>query len=432
MGKKFKYLVLTGIKKKLKSKAFIITNIVIFILTVLLSNINHVIAFFGGDFDTNVIKLHIIDNTNKYGDTLIKYIDNLNESVKNFEMYQQIEPTLSNKKFDELKTEIKEKKDIILVIKEDDSLSFNLIAEDSISDLNYQQLTSAINMAKYEVVARDSNISNDVLNKLNSPANIEKTIINKDINDKSEENKKIVEVLFTIFILPFYILVILLINNIGAEINEEKSSKSMEVIISSISPKTHFFSKIVSNNLFVIGQMLLFIFYGLIGILVNNLLSDKFILSFQILDMFSKLEFSSNILFFLPLLLVMVISTFITYSLLTGILVSMTVNNEDLQHVSGPLIFISVIGYYLAILAGQLDGSMFIKVLGFIPLISCFLAPGLFITGQITLIGFLISILIVFIFNYFVAKYGVKIYKIGILNYSTDKMWVKIFKAVKE
>lgn len=30
---------------------------------------------------------------------------------------------------------------------------------------------------------------------------------------------------------------------IGAEINEEKSSKSMEIIVTSVSPKIHFLSK---------------------------------------------------------------------------------------------------------------------------------------------------------------------------------------------
>ena len=46
-------------------------------------------------------------------------------------------------------------------------------------------------------------------------------------------------------------LTVFLIQFIGTEINDEKSTKSMEIIISNVSPKTHFASKIIANNLFI-------------------------------------------------------------------------------------------------------------------------------------------------------------------------------------
>ena len=49
-------------------------------------------------------------------------------------------------------------------------------------------------------------------------------------------------------------LIIFLVQMIGAEVNEEKTTKSMEIIISNVSPKTHFLSKVLSSNLFVIIQ----------------------------------------------------------------------------------------------------------------------------------------------------------------------------------
>lgn len=436
MLKKFKYLVISGLKKKFTSKAFIITNAILLILVILISNLNNVIKFFGGDFsEKSELKVHLVDETNKYSDSLAKNFKYIYDSVPedNKNGFKKLVLVVSDKKLDEVKEEIKEKDDIIIEIKEkEENILVNLLANDSIDNSSYQQITSAINMSKYEITAKESNISDKDLIILNTPANIEKIILNKDINDKKDENRKIIDTLFPIFILPFYILIIQLINNIGAEINEEKSSKSMEVIISSISAKTHFYSKIISNNIFVIGQMLLFLLYGLLGLIVNNILSNKYFLSFDILNGLGKYEFSSELLYFIPLLLVLVIATFFTYSLLTGILVSMTVNNEDLQHVSTPLIMISLIGYYLAIASGFMEGSTFIKVLSYIPLVSCFLAPGLFITGQITLISFIISIISVFALNFLLVRYGIRIYKIGILNYSTDKMWRKLFKAVKE
>ena len=92
---------------------------------------------------------------------------------------------------------------------------------------------------------------------------------------------------------------------------------------------------------------------------------------------------------------------------------------------------ISLLGYYLSIMAGMFEGSILIRVLSYIPFLSCLLSPALLVIGQIGIIDVLISIIILIVFNFILVKYGLKIYKIGILNYSTDKMWKKIFKAAR-
>ena len=62
---------------------------------------------------------------------------------------------------------------------------------------------------------------------------------------------------------------------IGAEINEEKSTRGMEIIIGNVSVKTHFFSKILSSNLFVLLQGLLILLYGGVGIIIRKLTSSS-------------------------------------------------------------------------------------------------------------------------------------------------------------
>ncbi len=41
---------------------------------------------------------------------------------------------------------------------------------------------------------------------------------------------------------------------VGGEICEEKTTRSMEIIISNVSPKMHLFSKVLASNIFVITQ----------------------------------------------------------------------------------------------------------------------------------------------------------------------------------
>jgi len=59
-------------------------------------------------------------------------------------------------------------------------------------------------------------------------------------------------------------------------------------------------------------------------------------------------------------------------------------------------------------------------------------APSLLVLEQISIMEVIISILIMIGFNYLLIKYGLKIYKVGILNYSTTDLWKKMFKALKD
>ena len=57
------------------------------------------------------------------------------------------------------------------------------------------------------------------------------------------------------------------------------------------------------------------------------------------------------------------ILTFIGYSLVAGILASMSTNAEDYQQVQVPIVIVLLLGYYLSIIAGIFKGAFFIKVL---------------------------------------------------------------------
>ena len=124
--------------------------------------------------------------------------------------------------------------------------------------------------------------------------------------------------------------------------------------------------------------------------------------------------------------------TFIGYSLVAGILSSITTSPEDFQQIQTPIMIILMIGYFLAIMAAQFEGSVFIKIMGYVPFISAILSPSLLVIGEFSIINVIISVIIMIITNFILIKYGIKVYKVGILNYSSKDLWKKIFKAVKE
>ena len=128
----------------------------------------------------------------------------------------------------------------------------------------------------------------------------------------------------------------------------------------------------------------------------------------------------------------MTVLTFFAYSLLAGVLASMTTSLEDFEQLQTPIVIISLVGYYLSIAAGVFKGSLFIKIMSYIPLISSLLAPTLYVMGEITLIDLIISIGLLIGLIYVLIKYGLRIYKVGILNYSGVNLWKKMAKAIKE
>ena len=435
MKNKFWYLTKYGLKKKFKSKSFIISNIILFILLVGLLNIDTIISFFGGDFEKDV-NVYVLDNTNNNFDSFKDNYEKVKIILDNND--DKVKISKGEKEKEKLEKDIEGTTDIIVILNNDSDnyINASIITENYIDPFIYQSLIQTINNTKYEIALRNSNIDVEELNNISKTVQIDRIILDDSKNTEEENMNTVMGVVFPTIIFPFCMLIILLVQMIGTEINEEKTTRSMEIIISNVSARVHFFSKLVSNNVFIITQALLLFIYGAIGFIIRGIVGtginsdlteeiSKTISSLSESGLFDKLYY------IIPVTIILMILSFIAYSLIAGILASMTVNTEDYQHIQTPIMIICFIGYYLAVMSSMFNGSIFIRILSYVPLISCLLSPALLVIGQITIIDVMISVAALLLLIGVLSKYGLKIYKIGILNYSTDKMWSKIFKAAK-
>lgn len=437
MRNKFWYLTKYGLKKKLKSKSFIISNIIIFLLLIVTFNIDSIISFFGGSFDEKN-KIYVIDDSNLFYESFKTNYENIKISLNDNDD-DKIEIIKSDKERTKLEEEIKDTTDIIIELKqvEDNYLEANVITENYIDTLVYQSIIQSINNTKYEVALKNSNIDMEELASISTPPNIERVILDETKNSEEENMNTVMNVVFPTIILPFFMLILLLVQLIGGEINEEKTTRSMEIIISNVPVKIHFYSKIIANNLFIILQTVLLFLYGLVGFFVRNIFgggisSDVTSGIKDVLSSLTKSGVMDKLYYILPCAIVLMILSFLAYSLISGILASITTNPEDFQQIQTPIIMICMVSYMLATMSGVFNGSVFIKVLSYIPLISFLLAPSLLLIGQIGIIDIGISLVLLILFNWILTKYGLRIYKVGILNYSTDNIWKKLLKATKE
>ena len=439
MRNKLWFLTKMSLNKNIKTKWFLFANIFFFFLILGLVNIDSIIKFFGGDFNETG-EILVIDNANVFNEFKDTYLKN----SKYIKEYKETEITLYDKSYDDgVKIIEKEKHKILLQIDidKDNYLKAKVVSKEAMSTINTTLINTCLSSIRTELVLADYNITREEFNNIQK--NVEVETISLD-NDSLEENLMI-SLIMQIIILPLFMLIMFLVQMIGAEVNEEKTTKSMEIIISNVSPKIHFLSKVIAANAFVFIQGFLLIMFSLVAVIIRlftigipidigDVNSIKSVL--DNLPVSISIENISNVLntlnVMLPVLILMLILTFMAYSLFAGVLASMTTNLEDFQQLQAPIMFISIIGYYLSVMSGMFKGSIFIKIMSYIPFISSLLAPTLYVMGEVNVFDLIFSILLLIGTNYVLIKYGLRIYKVGILNYSGNGLWKKMFKALKE
>lgn len=431
MEDKFKFLTKNSLKRKIKNKWFLVGNIIVALVIVGLINVDTIITKFGGDFE-NKTEIRVIDNAGIY--------DLLNKTSNDLQV-ENVNYILETKSVKESKKLIKNTDNILLIINKDadNIINVEFISEKYIDGILFENISKTINTSKTFVALNNLNISDKQLATINKPVEIDRQFIDKSKTNEKETANFILKATSAIFVLPFFIAIIFLIQMIGAEVNEEKSTRSMEIIIGNVSPKVHFFSKILASNIFVIFQIIIMFAYSSMGLLVRKLTSgdtvvEKISAGFNvkaIINILKESDVMERLNYVIPLVIILIVLSFLAYSLLAGILASMTTNMENYQQLQTPIVIVSLIGYYLIALAPLFKGAVFIKIISVIPFISLSLAPALLITNDINVVTMITAIIFLIITNYILIKYGLKIYKQGILNYSETGLWKKMLRALK-
>lgn len=440
MENKFKFLTKHSLKKKIKNKWFLIANIIVAIVAIALVNIDQIVTMFGGDFN-KPLNIKVLDNTG--------YYENIKNGLKGVESYLGTSKLKVSKVKDikKAKKDLKDTDNILLVINADNDNVYNVefITDSYVDAVKYQAIITSLNTTKQSIALDSSGIDKGKLNQISSSVEVKRTFLNEEKTEDEENTRTLLSIASIVIALPCFMLIMYLVQMIGAEINEEKSTRGMEIIIGNVSPKTHFFSKILSSNLFVLIQGILLITYSAIGLVIRKLTTQP---SGQAmgaikdvansLDLSGVLEMveSSGILnklgYIIPLIIILLLLSFLAYSLLAGVLASMTTNMENYQQLQTPLMVISLAGFYLIIISSMFPGAVFVKIASVIPLMSISLAPSLLLSGEIGVGLIIVAIILLMLLNFILIKFGLKIYKVGILNYSESNLWKKMFKAIKQ
>ncbi len=209
---------------------------------------------------------------------------------------------------------------------------------------------------------------------------------------------------------------------VSSSITVEKTSKIIETLVTSTSPRSIILGKTIGIGLVGLGQMLLFV--------VTAILSAYSFLDSEILN--AMLDLSNFTPYLAIITLVYFILGYFVYSLLYAVTGATVSKPEDIQAANTPVVILTMIGFYLAYFTlmnptGELN--IFASLL---PISSPFCMPLRVMMGVASSWDVCLSILILLITCIVVAHIAIKIYSNAILNYGNQRGLKNLFKMYKE
>lgn len=399
---------------KLKSKTFIITTIIASLLLIAVSNINQIIDLF-----------------NKPGEN-DKKIAVLTKSDDLFTAYQQqinvVDKELVVEKFSG--TEDKAKKKVLndvyegyLVITLDDkNLPQAVYKAKALTAANLNQsLQQALQQLKTAMATNQIGLNQDQINQLYEPAKFEQVALEKTAKTAEELNQARGLVYILLFFI--YITVMMYASMIATEVATEKSSRVMEILVSSASPVQQMFGKILGVAMVSITQMIVLLIVGYSSVQSGFKKLNGGIFEYYGFDNIPVSTVVYGIIFFLLGYLL-----FATMAAVLGSLVSRT---EDVQQIVAPMMFLVVAAFIIAMSGLNKPDASFITVTSFIPFFApmiMFLRVGM-LTIPIWQISLSIGLLVLTII--LLAIFGAKVYRGGVLLYGKSSSLKDIKKALQ-
>ena len=209
---------------------------------------------------------------------------------------------------------------------------------------------------------------------------------------------------------------------VSSSITTEKTSKIMETLVTSTSPRTIVLGKTIGIGFAGLLQLVL--------IVGTALISAKVFLEPELLD--DVLDMSNITVYLGIITIIYFILGYFTYALLYALTGSTVSKPEDINSANQPVAFLAVIGFYLSYFTMMNPTSDLNVFASLFPISSPFCMPFRIMMGLSNGTDVAISIGILIVTILIIAKVAIKIYSNAILNYGTKMSLKDIIKIYKD
>lgn len=397
-------------KDLVKRKSFIISNLIILLIIVIGFNVPNIIKnISNGDESFGKDKITIVDNDNIYEENL--------EALTQIETGYDIQIANEKMDIDTIKEKIKNgdiEKAIYISNKENTIDIKYIIESQALGTTTPDDLITMLQQTYQNMQISKLGLSQEELQKINIPFNVELTQA-----DESKAGDNILPMMLLSIVL-FY-AIYFFAYQVSSSITTEKTSKIIETLVTSTSPKTIVLGKTIGIGLVGVLQTIVTVIVAII--------SARTFLDAEMIDTIIN---SINLT---PMLAIITVVYYILgyslFALLYALTGSTVAKPEDVQSANGPVAILAVIGFYLSYFTMMNPASNLNKIAAIVPISSPFCMPFRVMMGLATNSEIAISLIVLVITILLIAKISIKIYSSAILNYGSKINIKDMFRMYK-
>lgn len=289
-------------------------------------------------------------------------------------------------------------------------------------------LQTGLQEAKVKAIMGGNALTSDQIREISTPVMVDSREVDGPseaggaVGTEEKETSMINYGLVYVLMILFFTSSMMTGNMIAAEVTSEKSSRIMEILITSVSPLTQMFGKII--GIFLVGLLQIAVFAAVVC--ANLMLPhNNVILSSAGLDL-SQLNIAV-----LGYGLVFYILGYFLYAVLFAAVGSIVSRTEELGQAIMPITVLSLAAFYIGIFNIAASDTIFVKVAGYIPFFSptvMLLRIGLERASLLEIwlsLGILVASILLF------GWLAAKIYRTGVLMYGKRPSFKELRKAMK-
>ncbi|PIC78814.1 hypothetical protein CSV75_15145 [Sporosarcina sp. P18a] len=401
---------------KAKTKSFFITTLImvagIFLFANLPSIMEKVGKMMGNEEDDRVL---VVDESGVLFDRLLEHLQQNEQGIS-------LELTEDTK--DQLLEQVKSEKIasfMELSFDADQTIQANYTTSSLVDQFLPSALQDALQNIQTEVKAERLSLSVEQVSELFAPIQFEKHNISETA--KSEEELNQARILVYVLMFVIYFAVIIYSSMIATEVATEKSSRVMEILISSVSPVKHMFAKVLGIGSLGIVQILVYAVSGFLAYRLSSTGEKNELSAFFSLENLEVSTLIYAVIFFLL--------GYFLYATLAALLGSLVSRTEDVQQMIMPMSLLIVAAFIIAATGLGNPELGYLKIASFIPFFAplvMFLRVGML---DLPLWEPLLSIGIMVVTILILGWFGSKVYRGGVLMYGPSRSLKDLKKAVQ-
>ena len=396
---KFLVTLLSTYTQKVKSKSFIITTLLLILFVFAGMNFDKILNLFDSEDEKTVLTLEATEEDREV----------VTDVITSFDDTIIIEPDSNN---------------VLTIDSEELPIKATLTTDNELSNDNHQAIEVALDELNKIYVSNAIDISEEDLALLDSSADL--TVKSSDPDGETDEagffeseNLLNIVIIYAVIMLMFFIIMGYA-SQIATEVAHEKSSRVIEMIVSSISPTRHVLAKVSAIILVSFTQILIVIGSGLIAFKMSSL--QKTLSDFELVSN----EQTVPIIVYSIVFLVLGLLLYLIFAALLGSFIS---RMEDLQQGLMPLTFISIGGFYIGLFNIMNSDGTLLKISSYFPFFTPFTMPVRLLNLDTPMSVIYISIVILAISVVLILFLTTTVYKRNVLM--NDSSILKSIKKMK-